>query len=126
GWLWRGRRVPAPFEVESIEQPHVLSEPSGPPAELPKVAARKPLETPPPTPQPEPLPAVADDEDNEELPERPLRIALEPARLSVSLLNATLSYRILLTNLGDVPLRDISIDGDMISAHASLSQEEQI
>lgn len=126
GWLWRGRRAEAPFEVEAIEQPRVLPEPSGPPAELPKVAARTPPEA-PPVRQPEPAPAVVDEqEDEDELPERPLRIALEPARLSVSLLNATLAYRILLTNQGDTPLRDISIDGDMISAHASLTQEEQV
>ena len=125
GWLWRGRRAEARFEVEEIERPHP-SEPISPPAELPKVAARKPPEAPPMRqPEPVPAPAMADDHDDH-LPERPLRIALEPARLSVSLLNATLSYRILLTNQGDAPLRDISIDGDMISAHASLSQEEQI
>jgi hypothetical protein len=130
GWFWRGRRAAAPFEVEAIELPRVPPEPSSPPAELPKIAARKPVETPPPVRQPEPAPAMADDmaddEDDDALAERPLRIALEPARLSVSLLNATLAYRILLTNQGDTPLRDISIDGDMISAHASLSQEEQV
>ncbi len=123
GWLWRGRRAEARLEIEDIERPHP-SEPISPPAELPRVAARKPSEA-PPVRQPEPAPAMADDHDDH-LPERPLRIALEPARLSVSLLNATLSYRILLTNQGDAPLRDISIDGDMISAHASLSEEEQI
>src|SRR5690606_11035566 len=101
-----------------------VPEPSGPPAGLPKVASRRPAKTPPPG-QSKPVPAMADEQD-EEASERPLRIALEPARLSVSLLNATLAYRILLTNQGDAPLRDISIDGDMISAHASLSEEEQI
>jgi hypothetical protein len=123
GWFWRGRRAQAPLRIEAIERPQVperVPEPIGPPAELPKVATRKP-----PEPEPAPAPAVAADHD-EEAPERPLRIALEPARLSVSLLNATLAYRILLTNQGDTPLRDISIDGDMISAHASLSQEEQV
>jgi hypothetical protein len=125
GWFWRGRRAASPLEVETIEEPRAhppVPEPSGPPAELPKVAARKVPEAPPPVP--EPVPALAGEED--ELPERPLRIALEPARLSVSLLNATLAYRILLTNQGETPLRDISIDGDMISAHASLSQEAQV
>jgi hypothetical protein len=125
GCLWRDRRAGAPPRIEAIERPRVpdpLPEPIGPPAELPQVATRKP---PVPEPAPEPTPAMAAAHD-EETPERPLRIALEPARLSVSLLNATLAYRILLTNQGDTPLRDISIDGDMISAHASLSQEEQI
>lgn len=149
GWLVRGRRTEVLYlAAPEVERPKVperatpslpeeapqqrvperappppLPERTGPPAELPKVAlTRKQAEMPAP---PAPVPASAD-EDDDEPPEKPLRIALEPARLSVSLLNATLAYRILLTNRGEEPLRDISIDGDMISAHASLTPEEQV
>ena len=66
GWFWRGRRAAAPFEVEAIELPRVPPEPSSPPAELPKIAARKPVETPPPVRQPEPAPAMADDMADDE------------------------------------------------------------
>jgi len=129
GWFWRSRpRSVGYYEVEEIERPQVPEravEPVSPPAELPKTPARPRPEA-PPARQPAPAPAMADLHDEDEDSDRALRIALEPARLSVSLLNATLSYRILLTNQGDTPLRDISIDGDMISAHASLPQEEQI
>lgn len=130
GWLWRGRSQPdTELEVETIEPPRVpqrVNEPASPPAGLPKVANRPAPKAPLPQ-QPAPAQAIAaDEEDDDEASERVLRIALEPARLSVTLLNATLAYRILLTNQGETPLRDISIDGDMISAHASLSAEEQI
>jgi hypothetical protein len=126
GWIWRGRRAEAPLYVDEIERPRLperAPEPAGPPAELPKVAlSRKQAEEVARPAQPEPAPVAAEQEPAE----RPLRIALEPARLSVSLLNATLAYRILLTNQGEATLRDISIDGDMISAHASLPQDEQL
>jgi hypothetical protein len=120
GWMWRGRRSEVFLLPPPIERPRVpehVPERSGPPAELPKAPAPR---------APQPLPVAAIEDDDEEPVESALRIALEPARLSVSLLNATLSYRLLLTNSGDHALRDISIDGDMISAHASLSQADQV
>jgi hypothetical protein len=139
GWFWRGRTrvlaLPPPEIERPIVQPRApapepLPTPASPPAELPKVAlTRTAAEVPPvPRPAPQPAPAVAAEPDDEEDlgPESPLRIALEPAKLSVSLLKATLSYRILLSNQGEAMMRDISIDGDMVSAHASLSQEDQL
>jgi hypothetical protein len=123
GWIWRGRRTEVFLLPPPIERPKVperTPERTGPPAELPKTPAV------PRAPQPLPVAAVEDEDDEDEQGEHGLRIALEPARLSVSLLNATLSYRLLLTNQGDHALRDISIDGDMISAHASLSEAEQL
>jgi hypothetical protein len=117
--------APEPVPVPGGERAPVLA---SPPAELPKVAlTRRQVEPQPPlAPKPQPQPAPVAAPEDEDAPESPLRIALEPARLSVSLLNATLAYRILLTNQGEDMLRDISIDGDMVSAHASLSQEEQL
>ena len=38
---------------------------------------------------------------------------------------ATLSYRLIVANAGSSPLTDIAIGGDMTSAHASRSMEEQ-
>ena len=74
-----------------------------------------------------PAPATAPLEEEEDAgPVNPLRIALEPRQLRLSLVNATLSYRLMLTNSGDVPLTDIAIRGDMISAHSSLPREQQI
>jgi hypothetical protein len=125
GWFWRGRRTEVFLLPPPIERPKVperTPERTGPPAELPRAPVR--LDETPRVPQP--LPVAAIEDEDEEVEENGLRIALEPARLSVSLLNATLSYRLLLTNQGDHALRDISIDGDMISAHASLSEAEQL
>lgn len=78
-------------------------------------------------PAPAPPPAAEQPEEEEEAgPVNPLRVALEPRQLRLSLVNATLSYRLMLTNSGDVPLTDIAISGDMISAHSSLPREQQI
>jgi hypothetical protein len=47
-------------------------------------------------------------------------------RLSLTLINATLAYRLEVTNTGAGALTGLSIGADMISAHASLSREEQL
>lgn len=95
----------------------------------------------PRTPQPAPTPAepgltpaqakareIEEALDQEELEEAalPLRCAFEVTRLSVTLMKATLAYRITLTNMSDRLIRDVSVGGDMVSAHSSLSMEQQM
>jgi hypothetical protein len=53
-------------------------------------------------------------------------VELEPLRLSLTLLNATLSYRLLLNNRSAEPLENVAITADMIAAHATLSREQQL
>ena len=55
-----------------------------------------------------------------------LQVSLEPLRLSLTLVNATLAYRLELANRGPAPLTGLAIGADMISAHASMSREEQL
>lgn len=55
-----------------------------------------------------------------------LSIALEARRMSASLVATTFSYRLVLTNHGAEPLSALAIEGDMISAHASLPPEQQV
>ena len=101
GWLvWsrhfrlRARALPAP----DIVRPHVA------------------------TPLP-PTPAAALTPDASPAPERPaspaLALVLQATRMSATLLNTTLSYRLSVTNNGAEPLRDVIVAGDMIAAHAS-------
>lgn len=59
-------------------------------------------------------------------PAEPLQVSLEPLRLSLTLMNATLAYRLELANRGPLPLTGLAIGADMISAHASMSREEQL
>lgn len=59
------------------------------------------------------------------VPDTPL-LSLEARRVSATLVNATLSYRLAVTNPGSVPIEDIQIGGDMIAAHATRPVEEQI
>jgi len=59
-------------------------------------------------------------------PAEPLQVSLEPLRLSLTLMNATLAYRLELANHGAAALTGLAIGADMISAHASMSREEQL
>jgi hypothetical protein len=59
-------------------------------------------------------------------PSEPLQVALEPLRLSLTLLNATLSYRLEIANRGAMPIVALEIGADMISAHASMTREQQL
>lgn len=58
--------------------------------------------------------------------ETPLRCSLEATRLSLSLLNVTLSYRLTVSNLSDATMRDIAVGSDMVTAHASIPMDQQI
>jgi hypothetical protein len=89
-----------------------------------------PIERPKPRPVtlPEEPASVQDEVVAEEEPvfAGPLRHALESTSLSVSLINATLSYQLTLTNTSGQMIRNVAIFGDLVSAHASLSVEEQL
>lgn len=101
GWVWwRRRQVVSPAKVPQIERPRL-----------------RPVPTPvaPPT-SPTGLPGAVE----------PLQVTLEPLRLSLTLMNATLSYRLEIANHGLTPLTALAIGADMISAHASMSREEQL
>jgi len=56
----------------------------------------------------------------------PLQVTLEPLRLSLTLMNATLAYRLEIANRGAASIVDLSIGADMISAHASMTREQQL
>ena len=56
----------------------------------------------------------------------PLQITLEPLRLSLTLMNATLAYRLEVANRGGAPIVGLAIGADMIAAHASMTREEQL
>ncbi len=95
---WQRRQVAGPLAVPQIERPRLAPSPApGAPA---------------------PTPAAS--------PAEPLQITLEPLRLSLTLINATLSYRLEVANRGTSPLEDLRIGADMISAHSSMSREEQL
>ncbi|MCP5379242.1 MAG: hypothetical protein H6914_02365 [Novosphingobium sp.] len=111
GWLfWRQRprdRAGSPVAVGLIERPRprpvVREEPNGP------GQAAEPLEA-----------------AEVEIGNSQLRYALETSNLSLTLVNATLTYRLTLTNVSRRSIHDLTVDGDMISAHASLPQEQQL
>ena len=56
----------------------------------------------------------------------PIEMQLEARHLSRALVNATLAYRLTLSNRSAAPTGPLRIAGDIVSAHASLSAEEQL
>lgn len=108
--LW-WRRRPKTLELEF--EPPVVVRPEPKPG-----AAPAPAPAPAPTPAPAPPPPV--------VPATGLAIALEARRMSASLMATTLSYTLKLTNHSAQPLSALAVEGDMISAHASLPPEKQI
>lgn len=120
GLLWWQRRRSAlhepqvEFETPVVAPPKPAQTPapipgpgqSGAPASLPKMA---PEMVPAPAPQPQGL-----------------VLALEATRLSASLMATTLSYRLTLTNHSAETIAALAIEGDMVSAHASLPPEKQM
>ena len=115
--LFRRRREKVEFEtVMAIERPRV------PAAAVPDTA-EEPMDG-EPFAEGIPLPVPAEPEAS--LGDGPLRYALETTNLSISLINATLSYQVTVTNTSDQPIHNIAIFGDLASAHASLTAEEQL
>ncbi len=77
-------------------------------------------------PRPESQPAPASTAAAEPTDRSGLDVELEPLRLSLTLMNAALSYRLLVNNFGEESLENLSIVADMIAAHANLSREQQL
>lgn len=128
-WL-RRRKADVPAH-EPVVRSIAVPEPS-PPASVPPVANK-------PAPKPEPAPTLAG------APALPpvlaggepvsapiatgmpgLDITLEPAMLRISLVFATLQYRLAIVNTGDAPTMPFAIRGDLFSAHASLGNRAQL
>jgi hypothetical protein len=105
--LWWLRRRSGPvgiLVVPEIERPRVPPTPEPAPDLQPELAE---------APAPQPLPAEP----------HPLHIGIELRKLTLTLMNATLGYRLTLTNAGLEPLEDIAIAADLIGAHGSLPRE---
>ena len=59
-------------------------------------------------------------------PLRYLKIDIEPVRISRSMMASTLTYRITLTNRATTAIRNITLDGDLTSAHGQVPIAEQM
>ncbi len=56
----------------------------------------------------------------------PLMIEARAVRLARSMLNATLSYELHVTNRGGAPLHDVRFGADLVTAHARIPTEQQL
>lgn len=124
------RKRPAEEVEDWSEAPAVAAEPVAPP--VPKAAAAVPSPdfAPPPAPaaradvsQPSASPAPDSPAPDGPTPDG-LEIAVEPVGLRLSLVFATLQYRVTLTAAHDLPAGHLI--GDMIGAHGSLTSEQQL
>jgi len=117
-FLWIRRRVGplGPVIVPEIERPRV------PPA--PEPLPEPVFDPQPVVPPPGAVPAPT--QDGAPQGPLPLHISIEPRKLSLTLMNATLAYRLALNNRDEAPLEDIAVNADLIGAHATLSREDQL
>lgn len=115
GVLWLRRRIGpvGPLVVPEIERPRVPPSPPTEPGGDKPLAASPAAEPRPPAP---PQPAAP----------HPLHIEIELRKLTLTLMNATLGYRLTLTNAGAEPLEEIAIAADLIGAHGSVPRELQL
>ena len=118
GWLaWsrhfrhQVRALPAP----EVLRPHVAAPPR-PVPDLPASPEAAQADTARPTPAPPAPPSTA--------AAPALGLVLQATRMSATLVNTTLSYRLSITNNGSEPLHDVIVAGDMIAAHASRPVED--
>jgi hypothetical protein len=111
GWWWLRRRMPdgSPIVVPDIERP--------------RVAAPKPDREPAPESASEPEVALAETPPAAALPTHPLHITIQPLKLTQTVMNATLTYKLALTNAGEAPLDGVTVAADLVAAHASLPRE---
>ena len=122
--LWLRRRIgpTGALVVPEIERPQVPSppRPEETPQPLAAALASAPASREPLLPVPEPAAAAPATESD------PLQIAIELRKLTITLMNATLSYRLTLSNAGSEPLADIAVAADLVGAHSSLPRDAQV
>ncbi len=116
-WLRRRIGPTGAVTVPPIERPRVPPPPPHEPDPLAAAPAAKPLVTGLAPEWPAPAPAAKSD---------PLQISIELRKLTITLMNATLSYRLTLSNAGGEPLKDVTVAADLIGAHSSLPREAQL
>jgi hypothetical protein len=122
--LLRRRRNADEGHETAAPPPPPTAEP-GPPAQLSASATSGtplPASQPPaPMPEPDPVPGTPAQRDA-----RPLEIRFEARHLSRAMVNASLAYRLTVTNSGAAAHGPLRIAGDIISAHGSLSSQDQL
>lgn len=116
GLWWRSRRTnTVVVEFEAPVPAKAPAEPAtAPPPETVRSAPDAPAER---IPVPSPIVGTVP---------QGLAITLEARRMTASLMATTLSYALTLTNTGEEPLSTLAVEGDMISAHASIPPDQQI
>lgn len=119
GWLLLRRRQTLAEAEPEFERPVVAGKTASPA----RAPARAPAE-PEPKSAPAPRPAPTAPSVSPAAAMQPLDMHLHAARMSASLVNATLAYRLLIT--ADEDVTDLVVRGDMVSAHASRPAEEQL
>lgn len=122
--MQRRRKPGVPEFVRPTPVAHPAASDDAEPAAAAPVAT--PLSPPAPAIAPKPAPGPAITPRPAIREGEPLVLVLEATRLSATLVNTTLAYRIVALNRGHEPLEDIAIGGDMVAAHSSRPMEEQL
>jgi hypothetical protein len=124
GGLLRWRRRAGATKAFEYEPDAELQVAPSEPAPSPPASLTPPRREPAQAPSSSPPPPAPPPPSTSEL--RPIEMQLEARHLSRAMVNATLAYRLTLTNRSGAPTGPLRIAGDIVSAHASLSAEEQL
>jgi hypothetical protein len=123
-WLLRPRR---PDESEEEEQPVVEELPHVPLAATPPLGRSASTTTAKPAaPKPSQAPAPALEPLVAGVTLGPIALAFEARKMSATLVNTTLAYRLFIKNRRDEALTGLIVAGDMVAAHAALPVEQQL
>lgn len=95
-------------------------------AELPIAPLPAPLPEPVIEPAPAPAPLTIPEPAFAAVPTPSITVAFEPSRLSATLVNTALDYRVTLTNTGSAAAESLVIAADMIGAQSGLPAEAQV
>jgi hypothetical protein len=125
GGLLRLRRRRPDQAHEATARPAEPRPEPGSPAKLDSTATQDPSATAsaPSVPTPEPVALSLTPASGHA---RPLEIGFEARHLSRAMVNASLAYRLTLTNNAATAQGPLRIAGDIISAHGSLSSQDQL
>jgi hypothetical protein len=129
-------QAPEPVASRWTEPPDPAPdpEPVSPPPSVPPAPPAPPVPAPPPAAVPA-APAAASPFTPAAIPGQraasaaataPLALEAVPERLTISLVMATLRYRLRITNRGETALGEVVVRGGMIAAHSSLPEREQL
>jgi len=126
GWLAIAGLLAAGALLLVLRRRRSKAEESQPPERTRPAPPPVPVPVPQPAPAPAPSPAQGNAPVRIDIGLAGVELHVTGGRLSLSLMNAALSFQLTLRHDGPAPLTGLTVRADLIGAHAALRQEEQL